>query len=85
MRLSTIVGARISVCTPSEVYIHIHLSTIGSALGSIGGPTVGEPHYEMNVSKSFTRLVSVKNDCNTVNNNSCLTTTFFVTCIVIGS
>ncbi len=43
MHLGTIVGACISVCTPSEVHTHVRLSSIGSALGSIRSPSVGGP------------------------------------------
>ncbi len=39
MQLGTIVGACISVCTPSDVHTHVRLSSIGSALGYVGGPT----------------------------------------------
>ncbi len=43
MQLDTIVGVCISVYIPSEVHTHVRLSSIGGALGSIGGPTVGGP------------------------------------------
>ncbi len=43
MQLGTIVGACISVCTPSEVHTHVRLFHWGSALGYVRGPTVGGP------------------------------------------